>query len=145
MIFAASSCLRNRPEGSHPSSTSSQERAEMPRAPSSAFVRTLFGLAVAGSLAACSKPAEEPVAAPRPDPMLVQAGESLVASLRVEEMVETPVSPIYRVAGRIDFDEQRISRISTTVPGRITDLKVVLGQNVGKGATLATLTSANLV
>ncbi len=81
---------------------------------------------------------------PRVDPMLVEAGESLVASLRVEEVQTTPVSPIFRVAGRIDFDERRISRISTTVPGRVTDLKVILGQNVSNGTVLATLTSANL-
>lgn len=116
----------------------------MPSAKPSALVQCLLGLAVVGTLSACSKPEGKPAAPPRPDPMLVEAGESLAASLRIEEVQQTPVSPIYRVAGRIDFDEQRISRISTTVPGRITDLKVVLGQNVGKGDTLATLSSANL-
>ena len=116
----------------------------MPRARTTTLIRTLFGLAIAGSLIACSKPEEKVVEKPRPDPMLVEAGEGLVASLKVEEVQPTPVSPIFRVAGRIDFDERRISRISTTVPGRITDLKVILGQSVGKGATLATLTSANL-
>ncbi len=116
----------------------------MPSARPSTLVRTLMGLALAGTLAACSKPEEKPVAAARPDPMLVEAGESLVASLKIEVAEPAPISPIFRVAGRIDFDEQRISRISTTVPGRITDLKVILGQSVGKGTTLATLTSANL-
>jgi cobalt-zinc-cadmium efflux system membrane fusion protein len=106
--------------------------------------RTLAVLALTAALAACSKTEEKPAEAPRPDPMLVEAGEALVASLKVEVVQLTPLSPIFRVAGRIDFDEQRISRISTTVPGRISDLKVVLGQNVGKGAQLATLTSANL-
>lgn len=116
----------------------------MPSAYPSAVVRTLLGLALAGVLTACSKPEEKPVELPRVDPMLVEAGESLVASLRVEEVQTTPVSPIFRVAGRIDFDERRISRISTTVPGRVTDLKVILGQNVSNGTVLATLTSANL-
>lgn len=116
----------------------------MPSARPSTLVRTLMGLALASTLAACSKPEEKPVAAARPDPMLVEAGESLVASLKIEVAEPAPVSPIFRVAGRIDFDERRISRISTTVPGRISDLKVILGQSVGKGATLATLTSANL-
>jgi len=116
----------------------------MPSARSSTLVRTLLGLAMAGTLTACGKPEEKVVEAPPPDPMLVEAVESLAASLRVEEVQPAPVSPIFRVAGRIDFDERRISRISTTVPGRITDLRVILGQNVGNGAVLATLTSANL-
>jgi len=106
--------------------------------------RAMATLMLAGALTACSKTEEKPVEAPRPDPMLVEASEALIASLKVEAVQPTPVSPIFRVAGRIDFDEQRISRISTTVPGRISDLKVVLGQNVGKGTQLATLTSANL-
>ncbi len=121
-----------------------QERAEMPCARSTRLARTFIGLAMACTLAACSKPEEAPVAAQRPDPMVVEANQGLVASLQIEEVQPAPVSPIFRVAGRIDFDEQRISRISTTVPGRISDIKVVLGQSVGKGATLATLTSANL-
>ncbi|MBU3695005.1 MAG: efflux RND transporter periplasmic adaptor subunit [Rhodocyclaceae bacterium] len=110
----------------------------------SATHRVLLCLSLAGALAACSKPQEPPAPIAKTDPMLVEAGASLVASLKVEEMHAMPVSPIFRVAGRVDFDERRISRISTTVPGRISDIKVVLGQNVGQGALLATLTSADL-
>lgn len=120
------------------------ERATMPRARLYAAPRTLLCLALAGLLSACSKPEDVPPPAAKPDPMLVEAGQSLVASLKVEQMHPSPVSPIFRVAGRIDFDERRISRISTTVPGRISDVRVILGQGVGQGAVLATLTSANL-
>jgi len=116
----------------------------MPSARKANLVRALLGITMACCLASCSKTEEAPAAAARPDPMLVQANPGLLASLQIEAVQPALVSPIFRVAGRIDFDEQRISRISTTVPGRITDIKVVLGQNVGKGATLATLTSANL-
>lgn len=109
-----------------------------------ALAAVASGVVLSGVLIGCSKPEEKAVEAPRPDPMLVDAGEALVASLKIEAAVPAAVSPIFRVAGRIDFDEQRISRISTTVPGRVSDLKVVLGQQVGRGAVLATLTSANL-
>jgi cobalt-zinc-cadmium efflux system membrane fusion protein len=116
----------------------------MSRSQNSTLPNVLLGLAMAGLLAACSNPEEKAAPAPKPDPMLVEAGETLAASLKVEEVHAAPVSPIFRVAGRVEFDERRISRISTTVPGRISDIKVVLGQNVGNGTTLATLTSANL-
>lgn len=116
----------------------------MPSAIRHTLVRALLGLALVCALSACGESEPVVVEAPRPDPMLVEANEGLVASLRVEEVQLSPVSPIFRVAGRIDFDERRISRISTTVPGRITELKVVLGQKVANGAMLATLSSANL-
>ncbi|MCX7200804.1 MAG: efflux RND transporter periplasmic adaptor subunit [Burkholderiales bacterium] len=48
------------------------------------------------------------------------------------------------VVGRIDFDEQSVSRIGSSVTGRITELAVTPGQTVAAGQLLAQLNSAEL-
>jgi cobalt-zinc-cadmium efflux system membrane fusion protein len=78
------------------------------------------------------------------DPNLVTAGENLTRIIKVGEVTAAELSDELRVAGQVDFDEQRITRIGATVTGRVSELQAVLGQQVKVGQTLAVLNSTEL-
>ncbi|HEY1181125.1 MAG TPA: efflux RND transporter periplasmic adaptor subunit, partial [Rhodocyclaceae bacterium] len=80
----------------------------------------------------------------KPDPMLVKAEGPLLEHIKLAPAATAPVSDTLRVAGRIDFDEQRLARIGSSVNGRVTDLYAQLGQHVNKGEVLARLHSNEL-
>jgi cobalt-zinc-cadmium efflux system membrane fusion protein len=87
----------------------------------------------------------EPTRATAPaDPNLVSAGENLTRIIQLGEVTSVELSDMLRVAGQVDFDEQRITRIGATVTGRISELQAMLGQQVKVGQTLAVLNSTEL-
>lgn len=102
-------------------------------------------LAAACSLLVACNGDKAPVAAAAPvDPLLVSAPEALQAQLKVAAVGSVPVSETLRVAGRLDFDEQRIARIGATVTGRVTQISGQLGQAVKAGEPLAVINSTVL-
>jgi membrane fusion protein, heavy metal efflux system len=78
------------------------------------------------------------------DPTLVAPSSELLAQLKLAEVGRAAVAETLRVAGRIDFDEQRLARIGATVTGRVTQIDALLGQSVAKGEVLARLNSSEL-
>lgn len=96
------------------------------------------------ALSACSdEPAPVAEAAKLP-PGVVQPEENLKKTLQVAAIATSPFSEMLRVAGRIDFDEQRVARIGATVTGRVTELYAMLGEEVKAGQVLARLHSSEL-
>ena len=96
------------------------------------------------SLAGCSDDPAPAAEAPKLPPGIVKPEENLKRTLKVAPVAASPFSEMLRVAGRIDFDEQRVSRIGASVTGRVTDLYAVLGQEVKAGQVLARLHSSEL-
>lgn len=96
-------------------------------------------------LSACSR-SKAPVTAQavEQDPTRVVANDELLAQLKLDKVSTTPISDTLRVAGRIDFNEQRLARIGATVTGRVTQIHAHLGQVVKKGDVLAELHSSEL-
>jgi len=102
-------------------------------------------LACSLGLAACGKEKPEAVSnAPAADPNLVAAPDSLLKVLKIAEAGTAPVSETLRVAGRIDFDEQRVARIGAPVTGRVMELLANPGDAVKQGQPLAQLHSVEL-
>ena len=98
-------------------------------------------------LGACSEESDTaaPTAAAAPvDPNLVQAGDNLGNIIKLGTVSRMELSDTLRVAGQVDFDEQRVTRIGATVTGRVTELTAMLGQQVRVGDTLAVLNSTEL-
>lgn len=96
-------------------------------------------------IAACgeeSPRAAKPAGAPPADVFVPP--KELTAALKVEPVSEKSVAENLRVAGRVDFDERRLARIGTQVPGRITQIVAGLGQQVEPGDGLAILHSTEL-
>lgn len=106
--------------------------------------KAIFILLTAAVLAGCNKEDNKAVAAPSSDPALVTPAQELLAQLKLAAVSSQPVAETLRVAGRIDFDEQRLARIGATITGRVTDIDAVLGQAVKKGDVLARLNSSEL-
>jgi cobalt-zinc-cadmium efflux system membrane fusion protein len=74
----------------------------------------------------------------------VTAPPSLISRIRTADVVLSPVSDTVRVAGQIDFDENRVARIGATVTGRVASMTANIGQAVGRGQVLAQITSTDL-
>ena len=106
--------------------------------------KALFLLLSAALLAGCNKEDGKAVARQVADPTLVTPAPELLAQLKLANVSRAPVAETVRVAGRIDFDEQRLARIGATVTGRVTDIDALLGQDVKKGEVLARLNSSEL-
>lgn len=96
------------------------------------------------SLAACSDQPEPVAETPKLPPGVIQPEGNLQKALKVAPVATSPFSEMLRVAGRVDFDEQRVSRIGASVTGRVTDLHATLGQEVKAGQVLARLHSSEL-
>ena len=106
--------------------------------------KALFFLLTAAILMGCNKESDQTSAQKVQDPMLVTPAAELIAQLKLADVASQAVAETLRVAGRIDFDEQRLARIGATVTGRVTKIDALLGQDVGKGQVLAQLNSSEL-
>lgn len=104
----------------------------------------LFLLLTAALLLGCNKDDKKADTTHVSDPALVAPGPELLAQLQLADVSIRPVAETLRVAGRIDFDEQRLARIGATVTGRVTQIDALLGQEVKKGEVLARLNSSEL-
>ena len=111
-------------------------------------MNTKLGIALACvcllGLSGCQKSAPEPASQNAQDTQLVQAQDSLLAQLKVAEVMQADVSDTLRVAGQIDFDEKALTRIGASVTGRVTQIPAQLGDVVTKGDVLAQINSSEL-
>ncbi len=114
---------------------------------SSKFISLCVASALTFGLTGCG---EEKKAVPAPaaavvlDPSLVTPPATVVARIKVAPLTEHPIADVLRVAGQVDFDEQRIARIGSTVTGRVVEVRQHLGNSVKAGDILAILNSAEL-
>jgi cobalt-zinc-cadmium efflux system membrane fusion protein len=106
--------------------------------------KALLVVLAAALIAACNKDDSKTVAPKATDPTLVAPAPELLDQLKLADVQKLPVAETLRVAGRIDFDEQRLARIGATVTGRVTHIDALLGQDVKKGEVLAHLNSSEL-
>ena len=79
-----------------------------------------------------------------PDPNLVTVPAGFGAEIKVTPAGAIPVSDTLRVAGKVDFDEYRVTRIGATVTGRVIEIQAHLGQQVKVGDALAVINSTEL-
>lgn len=106
--------------------------------------KLLFAVLTAAALVGCNKEGAKAPSAQAIDPAVVVPEEGLLAQLKLATPAVQPVSETLRVAGSIDFDEQRLARIGASVTGRVVQIDAILGQSVRKGDILARLNSSEL-
>lgn len=80
----------------------------------------------------------------RKDPMEVAADAELGKRLRVGPVSSRPFSDTIRVAGRLEVNQYRTSRIGAPITGRLTSIEAVFGQQVRQGQVLAQINSPEL-
>lgn len=89
--------------------------------------------------------AASPNAATAPaDPLTVTADGETRKWVKTAPLPVVEFREMLRVPASASVDETRVARIGASVTGRITDLKAIVGQNVQRGQTLATLNSTEL-
>lgn len=121
----------------------------MPNTPIRCLSLPLGLFVLAGALVACS-PADKPHAAPvnpispQADPMQVRLSAEQIARFPTQVVVTRAVAETQTHPGRIEANEQRVSRVGAAVVGRISAVNVELGDAILPGQTLARLTSAEL-
>jgi len=72
---------------------------------------------------------------------VVTVDPAVRGSIKVVAVEERDTAASLTVAGRVQFDEDRVSRIVVPLPGRIADLRVKIGDAVHKGQTLCAINS----
>ncbi len=68
---------------------------------------------------------------------LVKPSAELLARLSFAKVEEVDWRTQLKVSGSIELDEKRVARVGTTVSGRVTEIKVLRGDQVKKGDVLA--------
>ena len=102
----------------------------------------------AALLSACSdKP--HPASAAKPaaaasDPLEVAIKPEMKAQFEMSAVQTMNVTPWLEVAGRIEANEQLVTRIGASVTGRVTQVLAEVGDRVRVGQTLARVTSPEL-
>jgi len=78
------------------------------------------------------------------DPNIVFVNDDLRAIIQDGKVELIPFIEVLRASGRIDFNEQHLSRIGANVTGRVSEIYANLGQQVKQGEVLAKITSTEL-
>lgn len=110
----------------------------------------LVALGACGDKSQPAKPAASSGSSPAPQAKAVNDPLSVIADVETQKWVKTAVlatsefREVLRVPAAASVDETRVARIGSSVTGRVTELKGVVGQNVTRGETLAVLNSTEL-
>lgn len=72
---------------------------------------------------------------------VVKPSAELLARLSFTKVEEMDWRTQLKVSGSIELDEKRVARVGTTVSGRVTEIKVLRGDQVKKGDVLAMIHS----
>jgi cobalt-zinc-cadmium efflux system membrane fusion protein len=104
----------------------------------------------AALLAGCNRASTEAAASDDPparapvNPLQITPNEDLRKTLKIGTPYVADVSASLTVAGRLEADETRITRVGSPIMGRITSLAAREGQEVERGQLLAVLNSPEL-
>lgn len=108
--------------------------------------RGILILVIAAQLTACSRP-EEPGASNAATPA-APPSSGLPADIqsRIETAVvsASPVKPVLSLAARVAYGEDRYSRISSPVQGRVLEVRARLGDRVKTGQVLMVIDSPDI-
>jgi cobalt-zinc-cadmium efflux system membrane fusion protein len=78
------------------------------------------------------------------DPNEIIAKPELLKQLEIEAAQERSIKRTLDIPGSVEVKQNLLAKIGSPVKGRITDIKVHLGQNVKKGDVLAVVSSTEL-
>jgi membrane fusion protein, heavy metal efflux system len=110
-------------------------------------------LAVATAGAACGDHTEAaPSAAPetrpaatvsavKPQTGVISVDPAMLSSITVETLAERDSARTLAIAGKVQFDEDRLARVLTPLAGQVVDLRVKVGDAAHKGERLCSISS----
>ena len=71
----------------------------------------------------------------------VSLDPKMLAAIRIEAVVEREIADAFAVAGKVQFDEERVARIVVPLGGQVIDLRVKVGDAVRRGDALCAINS----
>ena len=113
----------------------------------------VLALAMAGltslTLTACGndEKAAAPAAAqaqPELDPMEVVVSAEMAGNFKIAPVAQAELASVQEIAGRIEANERKVTRIGAVVTGRVTDVLAEAGDRVKPGQVLARVASPEL-
>jgi cobalt-zinc-cadmium efflux system membrane fusion protein len=109
------------------------------------FVGPASALALAALMLAACSASEEPgssnASAPATQPQPAATVETKIETMTVSA---TPVKPVLTLAGKVAYGEDRYSKISSPVQGRVLDVRAKLGDRVKAGDVLLVIDSPDI-
>jgi cobalt-zinc-cadmium efflux system membrane fusion protein len=113
-----------------------------------ALCAAAIAAAIAGYRYVNAAPEPVPVAVPAPTktPGQIELGASApqLSSLRISTVNAEALPLSEPLTGRVTYDENRTTRVSSPVAGRVTGLHAEIGDVIARGALLATLDAPDL-
>ncbi len=108
--------------------------------------RCIIVLGVATLLCGCSDPGARAKSTAAPDPTDIELSPELLntGQVRVETVTATVEPVMIRTSGKIGFDEEHLSHVSSPLVGRVISIQVQPGERVQVGQTLAVIDSPDL-
>jgi membrane fusion protein, heavy metal efflux system len=117
------------------------------------FGITAIAICLSATLVACGEkekppttqvaPTTNPMPAPT-DPMLIKADATLMSRVKVAGIEERVVVETLRVAGRLETNLYKTTRIGAPIAGRLTTINARFSQEVKAGQVLAEISSPEL-
>jgi cobalt-zinc-cadmium efflux system membrane fusion protein len=83
-------------------------------------------------------------AAAAEDPMLVNVKPEMLERFKAQAVASHELASVQEVAGRIEANEQKLTRIGAAVTGRVVDVLVDVGDRVSRGQAMAQVSSPEL-
>jgi len=71
----------------------------------------------------------------------VSLDPKMLAAIRIEAVVEREIVNVFALAGKVQFDEDRVGRIVVPLGGQVIDLRVKVGDAVRRGDALCAINS----
>jgi cobalt-zinc-cadmium efflux system membrane fusion protein len=65
----------------------------------------------------------------------------MLSSIKVETIADREIASVLAVAGKVQFDEDRVARVLAPLPGQVVGLRVKVGDAARKGETLCAISS----
>ena len=91
--------------------------------------------------AAMPPPSEQAIADPPARSSEIALDSKMLTSIKVETIGGSASNGQLAVAGKVQFDEDRVARVLAPLSGQVVDLQVKLGDAVRKGQTICMLSS----
>ncbi len=112
----------------------------------SQIIRSLLWLTGGMTLLACSQAQEPAASSSAPSPKVVGSEQGPQATGQIETAVVDfkPVQPELVLVGKIAYGEDRYSKISSPLQGRVMEVRARLGDHVEAGATLLVIDSSDI-
>jgi membrane fusion protein, heavy metal efflux system len=114
----------------------------LPRAIAAAAVVASLSMLTAGcSREGSVQSAGDPRGATEKKGDAVVLDRAMLASIKVDAVAERPLTSVLSIAGKVQFDEDRIVRLIPPIAGQVVGLRVKVGDRVRAGDTICAISS----